>query len=127
VLKDEAMAPLFSSGVIMTDVTTNLPLLRIERAGEPPGAVLRCVGEIDLSNVDCLRQALAASIQLRVREVEVDLREVRFIDSSAMEALVAACHEMASQGCTLRVRAGEWIAHLLRMVKLDCLLKLCVD
>jgi stage II sporulation protein AA (anti-sigma F factor antagonist) len=111
----------------MADLITNLTLLRIERAGEPPGAVLRCLGEIDLSNVDYLRQSLDASIQLPVPEVEVDLREVSFLDSSAIDALVGACHELAGQGRTLRVRATEWIARVLRMVKVDCLLKLCVD
>ena len=111
----------------MPSVITEGLRLCIQPTGQPPGAVLRCSGEIDLSNVDFLRQALDSSIHLRVPEVEVDLREVTFLDSSGIEVLVAACHEMASQGCTLSVRAGAWIAHLLRLVKLDCSLKLCVD
>jgi anti-anti-sigma factor len=52
--------------------------------------VLECVGEIDLSSVDTLRRALAASIRSGAREVQVDLREVSFLDSSAMDALIEA-------------------------------------
>jgi stage II sporulation protein AA (anti-sigma F factor antagonist) len=103
----------------MPNVIADSCLLRIEATGQPPGAVLECVGEIDLSSVDTLRRGLDASIRSGVREVEVDLREVSFLDSSAMDALIEAQRQLASEGRTLRVRTGPWAAHLLHMVKLD--------
>jgi anti-anti-sigma factor len=112
---------------VMFTIMTDPPLLRIQAAGEPPGAALRCAGEIDLSSVDCLQQALSKSIALQVPAVEVDLREVTFLDSSAIQALAAACHDLESGGRRLRVIAGGWITRLLRMVKMDCMLDLRTD
>jgi anti-anti-sigma factor len=106
----------------MLTMAANLPLLRIEPVGQPPGAVLRCAGEIDLSNVECLRHALDTSIHLGVPEVELDMRQVSFLDSSAIEALMVAYRQLASEGRALRVRATAWIARLLHMVELDHLL-----
>jgi anti-anti-sigma factor len=103
----------------MSNVIANSCLLRIEALGDPPGAVLQCVGEIDLSCVDTLRRALAASVRSGAPEVVVDLREVSFLDSSAMDALVEAHRQLAPEGRKLRVRARSWAAHLLHMVQLD--------
>jgi anti-sigma B factor antagonist len=103
----------------MSNVTADSCLLRIEATGEPPGAVLECVGEIDLSCVDTLRRALCASIRSGAPEVVVDLREVSFLDSSAMDALIEAYRQLAREGRALRVRARPWAAHLLHLVQLD--------
>src|SRR5688572_10794490 len=98
----------------MPEVTTEAPLLRIQVTGQPAGTVLRCAGEMDLSNVDCLRRALTAAIEQGHPEVEVDLREVAFLDSSTIDALLTAHYELAKQGRMLRIRARPWAAHIFR-------------
>lgn len=102
-------------------------LLRIEAAGWPPGSILRCFGEIDLSSVDCLTQALAASIEAGVLEMEVDLREVDYLDSSALKALLWAQRQLERRGSKLILRAGPRVEHLCRLVGLDRVLEIRSD
>jgi anti-anti-sigma factor len=113
--------------VAMPDVITEAPLLRIRVTGQPVGTVLHCEGEMDLSNVDCLRRALTAAIEQGHPEVEVDLRGVEFLDSSTIEALLTAHYELARQGRTLLIRARPWAAHVFRLVQLDRVLNLQTD
>jgi anti-anti-sigma factor len=111
----------------MPDVITEAPLLRIRVTGQPVGSVLHCEGEMDLSNVDCLRRVLTAAIEQGHPEVEVDLREVEFLDSSTIEALLTAHHELAKQGRKLRIRVQPWGARIFRLVQLDRVLNLQID
>jgi anti-anti-sigma factor len=103
------------------------PLLRVEPAGQPCGAVLRCAGEIDLSNVACLEQELAASIRLRLPVIEVDLRDVSFLDSSTMAALIRAQSELRRSGGRLRVRARPSTAHLFQLLRIDQVFELLTE
>jgi stage II sporulation protein AA (anti-sigma F factor antagonist) len=111
----------------MPDVLTKAPLLCIQAAGQPAGAVLRGRGEIDVSNVECLRRALDAAIEQGLPEAEVDLREVEFLDSSTMNVLLTTHDHLVSEGRTLRVRARPWAVRVFRLVGLDRVLHLETD
>jgi anti-anti-sigma factor len=73
-------------------------LLEITRDGEG----FRLAGEIDLSNVD----QLAAAVSSEIREgnhVVFDCRDLRFIDSTGMAALLSICKRLGVSGrLTLR-------------------------
>jgi anti-anti-sigma factor len=99
------------------------PLLRIEAAGEPLGAVIRCAGEIDLSNLQVFEQALAASIAGDLPTVEVDLSAVVYMDSSTILALLCAHRALAAAGRVLCVRAKPWGLRLFTLLRLDCLIE----
>lgn len=101
--------------------------MRIEAAGWPPGAILRCFDEIDLSSVDCLKQALAASIEAGVSVLEVNLREVVSLDSSAIKALLWAHRQQADRGGALTVRVGPPAARLCRLIGLARILDIRFD
>jgi anti-sigma B factor antagonist len=103
----------------MLQTVVGKPLLHVELTGQPAGAVLRCVGEIDLSSVGCLERALSDSLKLPVPVVEVDLREVRFLDSSAVAALLQAHDSLRQSGRWLRVRVRPATARLLQLLHVD--------
>lgn len=98
--------------------------LSVESTGWPLGSILRCAGEIDLGNVEELHRALAHSIWMGLREVDVDLVEITFLDSSAIKALLHAQRELASRDGNLHVLGGALTARLLRLLGLDGVLAL---
>ena len=62
------------------------------------------VGELDLDGADDVRDSLAAAAaRPECRFLEVDVREVTFIDSYALGALVSARNQAAGSGVTLRL------------------------
>jgi anti-anti-sigma factor len=107
----------------MRDPKTAGRLLRIEAGGWPAGAVLRCAGEIDLSTVSELEQALAASISSSARVIEVDLSEIDYMDSCTIYAVMLAHRELAGTGRVLRVRVSPWGLRLFSLLRLDELME----
>lgn len=72
--------------------------IRVRQQNEK--VVLEVKGELDFSNVDELQQ----EIQRRSEEViEIDLQELRFIDSSGAGMLLNQARQLYSQGRTLRI------------------------
>jgi anti-anti-sigma factor len=95
----------------------------VEAGGHPRGSVLRCAGEIDLSSVEALRQALTSSIQAGITPVEVDLTETRYLDSEAIRALLHAHRQLEDRGGSLRLRAQPRTVRLLQKLGLDHVLE----
>ena len=102
-------------------------MLHVEALQVPSGAVLRCQGEIDLSCANYLERALTASIDSGAPTLEVDLREVRFFDSSAIRALLNANHRLLIRGRRLSLRVQPTARALLRVLKLDQVLNVQPD
>jgi anti-anti-sigma factor len=111
----------------MTSLTNEQPYLRIEAARIPQRTVLRCTGEIDAASADCLLRALDAAILAGSPEVEVDLREVGYLDSTAMQVLLEAYQILHGKGRSLHVRANPRSAKLFHMLQLDRLFPVQVD
>jgi anti-sigma B factor antagonist len=66
--------------------------------------VLDLDGEFDMHEVETFRSCVAEVITSCDRAVVVDLAEVTFIDSSAIEALLNARRQLANQGRELRLQ-----------------------
>lgn len=111
----------------MTSLTNERPYLRIEASKFPRQTVLRCAGEIDLGSADCLLRALTAAILAGSAEVEVDLREVGYLDSTAMQVLLEAHQILHGKGRSLHVRATPRSAKLFHMLELDRVFPVQVD
>src|SRR5947208_2706051 len=79
--------------------------LSLERVLESDRRVVRCSGEIDLSNAGWLEQELAACADSGAPVVELDLRGVTFLDSFAVRVVVMAHWRLAASGQRLAVRA----------------------
>lgn len=66
------------------------PVLRIDHERSADQYVIRLVGEMDLANVDEVRQALTAAIEGEDPAVIVDMSELEFIDSTGISMLLEA-------------------------------------
>lgn len=65
-------------------------------------------GEIDLSSSDELRQWIVAAIpSATVDEIDVDLADVTFLDSTGIRALVLAQRAASDKGVTMRVSGAR--------------------
>lgn len=98
--------------------------LRVQSTGSPRGALLRCAGEIDLCNVEELRHAASHSIWSGSLHVEVDLVQITYLDSSAIEALLEAQRELSRRDGRLQVLGGPHTGKLFRLLGLDSVLHL---
>jgi anti-sigma B factor antagonist len=87
-------------------------------------AVVVVAGEIDLSSVPKLREAMAHVIAPPRREVVVDLAGVEFIDASGVGALVGAAGEAARAGVKFRLRTpSPSVERVLDLAQLDATLE----
>jgi anti-anti-sigma factor len=66
--------------------------------------VVHAAGEVDMTVSAVLERALLEAAAPGTRRVVVDLRSLRFMDSSGVHALVKGYHAMGSAGGTLVVR-----------------------
>lgn len=79
-------------------------LFRIEMEPEPPGIRLRLYGEIDLSTVDLIRDAVEQVTVKPVPLVVLDLGGVTFFAVCGLRALVSAHNTVESGGGRLQIR-----------------------
>ena len=66
-------------------------------------AIIRIEGEVDVSNVSELRDALDTALADGAKEVEADFAEVAYIDSTGIGVLVGAAHRAQESGSVLVV------------------------
>jgi anti-anti-sigma factor len=72
------------------------------RAGAAGSGVRICVGgQLDLATTGVLRKALDRALQAGFGDVEVELSEVTFCDSTGLRLLLAAHHTLRAMGRTL--------------------------
>ena len=86
--------------------------------------LLRCAGEIDISNVHLLRKSLGEHLTGSSRELTVDLRGVFYLDSSAIKELWRAAVVLTRQGRWLRVRVTPRQQKLFVLTRCDDLFAL---
>jgi len=67
---------------------------------------VRAVGEIDFANAQHFREYLLGTVSSADRSVRVDLRDVRYLDSSGLHALVTAHAAATRRALRLDVDAG---------------------
>ena len=65
--------------------------------------VVRVTGEVDVSNADELRSALAGELEAGAASVSVDLSEVPYIASTAIGVLRGAAHRAAEKNVRFEV------------------------
>lgn len=86
---------------------------------DPHAGVLSVVGDEDRSTAGSRRQALSCALRLGP-DLVVDLRELRFADSSLMVDLAVLAQRLRTQGRQLRLRGPQpQIERLIQIVGLD--------
>lgn len=96
------------------------------RDGEPGRVTLRPAGEVDMATADSLDAAVADALaRPGLREIVVDLADVRFLDSSGVRVLVRGAVAARERGATLRVTDPQpMVARVLRITAVGPMLGL---
>lgn len=95
-------------------------LLQVTTSLDPRHAYVRAEGEIDLATVTRLRTAIIDALAAGVRDIELDLDAVTYLDSSGLGTLVGAHKRIQALGGTLRVHCTqERVLRLLRITGID--------
>lgn len=94
-------------------------LLQIETEERPEGLVARVSGEVDLANVDRLRDAIQPAVS-NCRNVILDLSNLKYIDSTGLYVLTGAQQGLQQHNCRLVVvGAPLTIAKVMRLFGFD--------
>jgi anti-sigma B factor antagonist len=89
---------------------------RVEAADQPD--VLRLIGELDMGGTDALGRALQRHLE-RSSSLTLDLRELTFVDSTGIRALVTVARSLDGRGARLRLVSPRPIVdRLFRLVDL---------
>ena len=90
--------------------------MRVERFAEAGHIRVTVRGDIDLTTVGELSRQLSAAARDEERDVVVDLRDVTFLDSTGVRALVDAYKEAERKGHEMSVSgARSWVAKMLEL------------
>lgn len=95
--------------------------IRTDATGTP---VIRLGGDLELHTVDRLRGCIADFLPQvdKGAVVLLDLREVSFMDSSGLSALIGVHKQLAAHGAAIRLTDPP--AHVRRMLEITGLLEL---
>ena len=109
------LQPLSVSG--SAQAPSSRPPLLIEVGGSPQRRTLAVRGEVDIDTAPQLQATLQRMCVDGACEIVLDLQQLRFIDSSGIQALLAAKSDCAEQGCALIVDSAlpEAIARLFEL------------
>ena len=93
-----------------------------ESAGEPY-TLVEIAGEADVTNTDDLRRLLDDEVSQQPRTMIIDLSGLRFMDSSALHALLRANRSLDRQGGVLALVSPQpAVAKILRLTTADRLI-----
>jgi anti-sigma B factor antagonist len=88
-----------------------------------PYTLVALVGEADVTNAAALREMLEAEVAKRPQMLIIDLSGLRFMDSSALHAILSANRTMDRQGCVLALASPrDPVARMLQLTAADRLL-----
>jgi anti-sigma B factor antagonist len=91
--------------------------------GSEPYTLVALAGEADVTNAAALRGALEAEVAKRPQTLIIDLSELRFMDSSALHAILTANRALDRHGGVLALASPrEPVAKILRLTAADRLL-----
>ncbi len=101
------------------------PPLTLEATSSARGVIVTLTGEVDVYTAPRLQHFLNRIIDNGAVEVVVDLQNAEFMDSSALNVLVAAFKRLSAAGGTMRLRgADEQAQTVLRITGLDKIIEL---
>ena len=80
-------------------------VMTLQREVGPAGTRLAVAGEVDLAGGGELRAAMERAARERAPGVELDLREVSFLDSSGLAAVLSGARLLDAHGCALRTES----------------------
>jgi anti-sigma B factor antagonist len=94
-------------------------LLRISVDCDGGVTVVRCAGEIDISNVSELAEAVAWSMTCDLRALRIDMTEVGFIDSQGIGTLLAVAKQCDERGVEWELVESAEVERVLSLVGME--------
>ena len=92
-------------------------------SGSEPYTLVELVGEADVTNSDALREVLDAEVAKQPSTLIIDLSGLRFMDSSALHALLRVNRSLDRQGGVLALVSPQAaVAKILRLTTADRLI-----
>ena len=79
----------------------------LEVRGEAPSVTLAPMGDLDLTSADGLVEAVERASAEGTRDLVLDLRDVEFLDSSGLRAILMTDDHCRRQGVRLRLIRGS--------------------
>lgn len=112
------------SGYLPT-VAAAAALFSIQNIGSASGPVVRCCGELDLACASELETAVRQVLDGNPAAVTLDVRNVGFIDSTGLRALLNADRDARRRGVPMTVLVTEEpVGRVLRITALEDVLPL---
>jgi anti-sigma B factor antagonist len=91
------------------------PILTVTVEPAERGIAIRCAGEIDLSSAPDLDRAAGSAVDDRPARVELDLRQVGFIDSSGLASVLRVSERARAAGADFVVRPSEQVRRVVQL------------
>jgi anti-sigma B factor antagonist len=82
-----------------------MELLSLQRRQDGATTVLAVSGELDVAGGGAVREAMEEAARERVQDLALDLREVSFLDSSGLAAVLHGARTLHALGTPLRTRS----------------------
>ncbi len=98
-------------------MTSQHPYLTIELTSTPEVHTIALNGEADLLGAPSIEAALAEAASCEAQRIVVDLRNLTFIDSSGLRALMGGHEQCVARGQELRIIPGP--ANVQRLFELS--------
>lgn len=77
-------------------------------------------GEVDISNASQLREELKTMLEEKTAVVEMDIKELSYIDSTGLGVIIGTYKRMEEKGLSLKLRnPAENVKKLLKITGLD--------
>ena len=97
------------------------PVVRVKRDGE--GTTVQLVGELDMATVPLVREVLERECEVRPSRLTLELADVEFLDSSAMNLFVTIHRRLRAGGSDLVLAdPSHAAAHTMQIAQLHRLL-----
>jgi anti-anti-sigma factor len=91
------------------------PILTVTVEPAAGGVAIRCAGEIDLSSAPDLDGAAESAVDGNSTRVELDLRQVGFIDSSGLASVLRVSERAREAGAEFVVRPSEQVRRVVEL------------
>jgi len=77
------------------DDDSDAPILSVQAGSDGAGQpLIRIAGDLDISSVDALREAVGAATAAAPEHITFDLSELRFMDSAGISVLLGAARDV---------------------------------
>jgi anti-anti-sigma factor len=94
-------------------------LFRVTTAATAEELRLICSGELDLSSMSQLEDAVSAALEIAPRRLVIDMEQVGFIDSTGVRVVWNSVQRCAGRSIPIAVLPSEPVGKLFKLLQLE--------